>query len=234
MHIKLYHTLIGLAILITIGGCKSYDVTSRYTPRYIASNTGKLAVVTPEAYELGLSILALTELAGRDTSLINTNTDYYRNFKAYFDKYKSHKAVVQLNAGLTSAKMVEQFRNGLFAFRLIDGRFALNENYRIDNSKIQFKRYAILFEDFYRDSNFEGFYSAHQSTYSQMRQKAEGLVNFDNLKSTLNKDANSFHIVVSPLMKGFAGTMDIKGMNFNECVVFPYLTPSSLVYKQAK
>ncbi|MDT3405507.1 DUF4932 domain-containing protein [Mucilaginibacter terrae] len=220
------------AATLTLNSCKSYDVTPRYTEKYITVNTGKIEAVAPESYELGLALLALTDAAKRDSSLIDTSTPYYKDFTAYFNKYKDHKAVLQLNAGLgSSRKLIEKYRNGLFAFKLVNGRFALKENYRIDNSKIQFKRYAGLLEDFYRDSKFEKFYADHQGTYKQLVQKAENYVSFENLKTTVNKDAKSFHVLVSPLMKGFPGIMDIKSEAFSETVIFPYLAPNGLIYQ---
>ena len=222
-----------LGITLILNGCKNYDVTPHYGSKYIAANTGKVTANVPEAYELGWVVLALTDVAQRDTGLIDVNTSYYKDFTAHFNKFKNHQAVVQLNTLASSPKMLEKFRNGLFAFGIYRGRFALNENYRIDNSKVEFKRYARLLEDFYSDSNFKQFYASHQDTYKQMIQKANTNLSFDGVQKALNKDVKSYHVILSPLMKGLPGVMDIKDTDFSESVIFPYLSPNGLVYGKA-
>lgn len=224
-------------VLILLTGCKSLDVAPRYTAHYIKSNEGKVTTHVPEAYELGYVVLALTDVARRDSSLINTNSAYYKELTSYFDKHKTHHAVAQLNRDLTAfPKLLKSYRNGLFAFKMHNGRFALDENYRIDMNKAEFSRYALLLQEFYHASNFGKFYTEHKDVYDRMIAEASGMTTYASLQQQLDKDkdAKSYKILLSPLMKGMPDMMLIKDDAFSECVLFPYMAPHGMVYGDDK
>jgi len=230
-------TTLLIAAFTTFTSCKSLDVAPRYTDHYIKSNEGKVTTQAPEAYELGYVILALTDVARRDSALIDTKSAYYKDVMSYFEKYKSHNAVTRLNRDLTAfPKRLSTYRNGLSAFNMHNGRFALDENYRIDVNKMEFNRYSLLLQDFYRDSNFGKFYTEHKAVYARMVAEASGIATYASLQQQLNKnkDAKSYKILLSPLMKGTPDMMLIKGNGFSECIMFPYLTPQGLVYGDGK
>lgn len=225
------------AAMATFNSCKSLDVAPRYTEHYIKNNEGKVSTHVPEAYELGYVVLALTDAARKDSTLINTNTAYYKEVMSYFDKHKNHNAVTRLNHDLTAfPKKVTTYRNGLSAFRMHNGRFVLDENYRIDVNKMEFSRYELLLQEFYHASNFGKFYTEHKDVYDRMIADASATITYASLQQQLNKnkDAKSYKIVLSPLLKGSPDMMLIKEAGFSECVIFPYLAPNGLIYGDGK
>ncbi|WP_345954109.1 DUF4932 domain-containing protein [Mucilaginibacter sp. PAMB04168] len=211
--------------------CKSYNVASRFNSKYISANSGKLNATVPENFELGYTMLALTDLAQKDTSIINQNTAYYRELMAWFNKYKDNKGVKQLNADLSrNPKLVKSYLDGLYAFQLNDGRFALKSSYRIDLNKVDFKRYAILLEKFYKATNFHEFYAQHADLYTQMVQKANSTYTYEEAQKTVNGAVKGYQVVLSPLTKVYAGTMEIKGHAYSECIIFPRLAVEGRSY----
>ncbi|WP_158825787.1 DUF4932 domain-containing protein [Mucilaginibacter lacusdianchii] len=211
--------------------CKSYNVASRYTSKYINANTGKVSAQVPETFELGYTMLALTDLAQTDTTIINKNTAYYHELMAWFNKYKDHKGVRHLNADLNrNANMIKCYLDGLYAFQLNDGRVALKTSYRIDLNKVDFKRYALLLQNFYKETNFHEFYTQHQGMYADMVQRANGMFNYNEMQKGISTQANGYQVVLSPLINAYAGTMQIKGHTYNECIVFPRMSTNGLSY----
>jgi len=229
IYILLFLSLNAAALLLH--SCTSYDVAPRYTDKYIASGTGNLTAQVPEAYELGYAVLALTDLAQKDTSLIDKSTPYYKEFTAYFAKYKNHKAVVQLNQSLvTYPKLFKSYRNGLYAFKMFDDRLVLKDNYRIDVNKMKFSRYQRLLQNFYSVTKFHKFYNAHENVYKQLVKRSDNFLSFDIAQKIISKDSKSFQVVLSPLTKGYPATMEIKSKGFVESIIFPYVDNNGLVY----
>jgi len=223
---KLRFTLTAATILFAaasfLTSCKSYNVAARYNSKYINNNNGKLSAQVSETYELGYTMLALTDLAQNDTAIVNHDTPYYQDLMAWFGKYKNLKGVKQLNADLTrNPKLIKSYLDGLYAFQLNNGRFGLKSSYRIDLNKVDFKRYGILLEKFYKESNFQEFYAQHSGLYAQMELKATNDYTFDEAQKTLNATVKGYHIILSPLTKGYAGTMEIKSRSYSEYIVFP-------------
>ncbi|QJD95800.1 DUF4932 domain-containing protein [Mucilaginibacter robiniae] len=219
------------AATLMLGSCQSYNVASRYTSRYINANSGKVSAEVPETFELGYAMLALTDLAQKDTAIINRNTPYYQDLMAWFSKYKDHKGVARLNADLSrNPRMIKCYLDGLYAFQLNHGRVVLKENYRIDLNKVDFKRYAPLLQSFYKETNFNEFYNHHQILYSEMIQQANSLFTFAEAQKKVNNKVDSYQLVLSPLTKAYAGTMEIKGHAYSECIIFPRLSAKGISY----
>ncbi|QJD97958.1 DUF4932 domain-containing protein [Mucilaginibacter robiniae] len=210
---------------ITLNGCKSTDIASRYTSKYINSNTNKVIAQVPEAYELGYIILALTDYSQRDTNLIDTHSQYYHDVIRYFNNYKNHRAVVLLNQEISrNFKYFHSFRDGLYAFQLSHNRLSLKSDYRIDLNKFNFKRFAPLMRDFASKSNFVKFYNDHQSFYTQLTNYQQQQLTIEAAQKMVEKDYtmsfNSYKIVLSPLMNGYPGTLAINSRRFTECLIF--------------
>lgn len=217
-----------------LNSCKSYNVASRYTSKYINASTGKVSAQIPETFELGYTMLALTQLAQNDTSVINRNTPYYQDLMTWFGQYKNHKGVMHLNADLSrNPKMIKSYLDGLYAFQMSHGRVALKDNYRIDLNKVDFKRYALLLQNFYKETNFHEFYTRHAILYSEMIQKANSLFTFQEAQRMLNSHVKGYQVILSPLAKGYAGTMEIKGHAYSECIIFPRLSANGITYAMA-
>jgi hypothetical protein len=230
---KLRFTLTVAVIVIAtasfLTSCKTANVAAHYSTKYINANNGKLSAQVPETYELGYAMLALTNLAQNDTSIINTNTPYYNDLITWLGKHKNHKGVLQLNAQLSrNPKMIKNYLDGLYAFKMNGNRFVLKESYRIDLNKIDFKRYALLLQSFYKETNFHEFYTLHQGYYAGMIQNANSSYSFEEAQKTLNRPAKGYQIILSPLTKGYAGTMEIKGRTYSEYIVFPRAATSGM------
>ncbi len=207
-----------ISAVVFFSSCQTQNIASRFTSKYAKANTGKVVAQSSEAVELGYTMLALTELAQKDTNLVDHNSAYYVELMKFFGKHQNDKGVEQLNAQLTrNPEFVKNYVDGLFAFQMNNGRFGLKADYRIDLNKIDFKRYDSLLEKFYHATNFHSFYMQHQDLYAQMVQKANEQYNMASLQSTVN--AKGFQVVVSPLTKA-TSTLTIKGSAYTEGVVF--------------
>lgn len=219
-----------LAVALSFTSCKSYDVASRFNSKYITASTGKMSAEVPENFELGYAMLALTNLAQKDTSIVDQNTAYYNDLMAWMSKYKNHKGVELLNATLTrNPKLVKSYLDGLYAFKMNGNRFALKSSYRIDLNKVDFKRFAMLLEKFHKDSHFHEFYVQHNGLYADMVQKANTLYSFNEAK-TVNGTVKGYQVILSPLTKGYAGTMEIKGHAYSELIIFPRMSVNGRYY----
>lgn len=210
--------------------CKSYDVASRFDSKYVAASTGKMNAEVPENFKLGYAMLALTNLAQNDTSMVDQSTAYYHDLMTWMGKYKNHKSVEILNATLShNPKLVKSYLDGLYAFQMNGNRFALKSSYRIDLNKVDFKRFAILLEKFNKDSHFHEFYVQHNSLYADMVQKASSLYSFNDAKA-VDSNVKGYQVILSPLTKGYAGTMQIKGHAYSELIIFPRLAVNGHYY----
>lgn len=220
-----------IAAALSFTSCKSYNVASRFSSKYITASTGKMSAQVPENFELGYAMLALTNLAQNDTSMVDQNTAYYHDLMAWFGKYKNHKGVELLNATLTrNPKLVKSYLDGLYAFQMNGNRFSLKSSYRIDLNKVDFKRFAMLLEKFHKDSHFHEFYVQHNGLYADMVQKANNLYSFTEAQKTVNSTVKGFQVILSPLTKGYAGTMEIKGHSYSELIIFPRMADNGRYY----
>jgi hypothetical protein len=219
-----------LLAVVFFSSCQTQNVASRFTSKYAKANAGKVYAQTSETVELGYTMLALTELAQKDTNVVEHNTAYYAELNAWFGKYKNNKGVQQLNAQLSrNPQFVKNYVDGLFAFQMNEGRFGLKADYRIDLNKIDFKRYGALLEKFYKETNFHAFYMQHQELYTQMILKANEQYDMAKLQSTVN--AQGYKVIVSPLTKA-TNTMTIKGSAYTEGVVFAAIKMNTAATQQ--
>ena len=221
-------TIILFAAATLFTSCKTANVAAHYSSKYMNANNGKLNAQVPETFELGYAMLALTNLAQNDTAVVNKNTPYYQELITFLGTHKNHKGVLLLNAELSrNPRMIKSYLDGLYAFKMNGNRFVLKESYRIDLNKIDFKRYALLLQSFYKETNFHEFYMNHQAQYAQMIQNANTMYSFDEAQKTLNVKVKSYQVILSPLTKGYAGTMEIKGNSYSEYIIFPRTATST-------
>lgn len=224
--------------VISFSSCKSTDIASRYTSKYINSNTNKITTQVPETYELGYIVLALTDYGQRDTNIINTHTLYYKEVVEYFSAYKNHHAVKLLNQELSKdSKHFRSFRDGLYAFKINNhDHFVLKSDYRIDLNKVNFKRFAPLLQDFAAKSNFLKFYNDHLSLYSKLVDYQTHQLTMENANKAVQSEYgtpfNSYHVIISPLMKGYS-TLAVNGRHFNECLIFTEAKNYTLLYGES-
>lgn len=230
---KRFFTLATLCIITAASlftSCKSYDVASRFNSKYATANAGKMTAEVPETFELGYAMLALTSVAQKDTAMVDQNTAYYHDLMNWMSNHKNHKSVELLNTAITrNPKLVKSYLDGLYAFQMNGNRFALKSSYRIDLNKVDFKRFALLLEKFNKDTRFHEFYVNHNSLYADMVKKANSLYTFNDAKM-VNSNVKGYQIVLSPLTKGYAGTMEIKGHAYSEMIIFPRLSVNGRYY----
>jgi hypothetical protein len=198
--------------------CQTQNVASRFTSKYAKANAGKVYAQSSETVELGYAMLALTNFAKNDTTVINHNSAYYAEVQSKFAAFKNSKGVKQLDAQLSrNPQLAKSYVEGLYAFQMNNGRFGLKADYRIDLNKIDFKRYGSLLENFYKETAFHSFYMQHEGMYSEMVAKANNEFTLAAAQKAVN--AQGYHVVVSPLAKGTT-TMTIKGAKYTEGVIF--------------
>jgi len=213
-----FATIILFAAVSILTSCQTQNVASRFTSKYAKANAGKVYAQSSETVELGYAMLALTDFAQNDTTIINHNSAYYTEVMNKFGAFKNSKGVKQLNAQLShNPTLAKSYVEGLYAFQMNNGRFGLKADYRIDLNKIDFKRYGALLENFYNETAFHSFYMQHEGMYSAMVAKANNEFTLTAAQKAVN--AQGYHIIVSPLAKG-TKTMTIKGHAYTEGVIF--------------
>ncbi len=223
--------IIATAVTSFLTSCQTQNVASRYSSKYINANSGKITAQVPEAYELGYVMLALTDAAKADTAVVNQHSAYYNEVIAAFGSLKNSKGVQQLNADIArDPKMIKNYLDGLYALKMNGNRVVLKTDYRIDLNKVNFSRYALLLQDLYKQGNFHQFYIQHQDLYAQMVQKANTLFSYNEAKKAVDAQAQGYQIVLSPLTNGYAGTLQIKGHQYSECIVFPRMATDGRSY----
>ena len=237
----LFCTVLFGAITLFNSGCKSYDdVASRYTSKHIKANTNQVSAQVPETGELGYVLLALTDVGTSDTSLINKETPYYKEVIAHFNAFKDHKIVKQLNADLrNNSENFTHFRNGLYALKFSDNnRIVLKTDYRIDLNRVDFRRYTTGMQDFAKDSKFREFFAKHKDLYTRMVQDQSSQLTMNAAWATMGKHYTqpfqSYQVVMSPLMKGYASSLAITGRGFRECLIFAESANKAMLYTAAK
>jgi hypothetical protein len=237
----LFCTVLFGAITLFSSGCKSYDdVTSRYTSKHIKANTNQITAQVPETGELGYVLLALTDVGTSDTSLLNKDSQYYKEVIAHFNAFKDHKVIKQLNKDLRgNASNFTHFRNGLFAFELNDhNHMALKTDYRIDLNRVDFRRYTSGMADFVKQSKFREFYAKHKNMYAKLIQDQSSQLTMTSAWATMGKQYTqpfqSYQIIMSPLMRGNSSTLAISGRGFRECLIFAESANKALLYTAAK
>ena len=212
-----FAAIILFAAVSILTSCQTQNVASRFTSKYAKANAGKVYAQSSETVELGYAMLALTDFAQNDTTIINHNA-YYTEVVNKFSAFKNSKGVKQLNAQLSrNPSLAKSYVEGLYAFQMTGARFGLKADYRIDLNKIDFKRYGALLENFYKEAAFHSFYMQHEGMYSEMVAKANSEFTLSAAQKTIN--AQGYHIIVSPLAKGII-TMTIKGHVYTEGVIF--------------
>ncbi|MFD1255335.1 DUF4932 domain-containing protein [Mucilaginibacter terrae] len=237
----LFCTVLFGAITLFNSGCKSYDdVASRYTSKHIKANTNQIAAQIPETGELGYILLALTDVGTTDTSLINKDTQYYKEVIAHFNGFKNHKIVKQLNKDLQgNINNFTHFRNGLYAFKLNDrNRMVLKTDYRIDLNRVDFRRYTTGMQDFIASTKFREFYAKHKDLYTKIIQNQSSQLTMNAAWATMGKQYTepfqSYQVIMSPLMRGNSSTLAISGRGFRECLIFAESADKALLYTAAK
>ena len=221
--------------------CYTQIVGARFVPaarfdrRYQAANRGKTSVEIPEVYELVNVALAMTATGISDENMIYKQSDYYKNVRLWFDKYRNHPLVTALNAEL-------QKDPGSYFYLKMDGyAFEFDKTGKISQSKVydriswgklnSLRPFLAQLQSFADETDFRRFYKQNKRTYREQIAFYRETADISEMKKWLDKnfpksnDYNVYKIIFSPLVAYNQSSNWFESDGFKELqphVNFPY------------
>lgn len=166
-----------------------------------------ISVEVQEVQELLYIIFSITEEGLSDTVLINTNSDYYRKVRLYFDKYRSENIVRRIGKKLASKHYQIQMDASNYSFDKHDN---LIRNKKYNNlswgKKDYLEQYKSNLEDFSRKTNYREFYKKNKVYYESLASLMQAQVPIDKqliwLNNNFPRKYKHIKIIFSPLNNG--------------------------------
>lgn len=203
-----------------------------FNSKYIRANDGKTTIEINEAQELTYIIMAMTDFASKNP-ITRTDTDYYKDVKAYFSKYADLPAVVKFD-NLLKENIVNYLilSGNAYGFEFNGNRLVPTAVYDFPAKgigKYEVKTNPILtyikeLEEFAKKSGYRKFYKSHLPYYNSL--KAE-YINYANLaeqkkwlESRFDYKINSYRVLTSPLISSINATHTFEDNNFKEMLLF--------------
>lgn len=219
--------------------CYTQIVGMRFTPaavfdkKYRAERKGKMFVSIPEVYELVNIAIAMTPTGINDKNLVYQNSDYYKQVRAWFDKYREHPLLAAFDAELKKDQYFNLKMNGY--------AFEFDENDKIVQSKTYdrtgwgktniLRPFLEQLQSFSDATDFRRFYKENKKTYDEQINFYRDTANIAEMKRWLDKnfptsnDYDTYNIVFSPLVAYNQSTNWFESNGFKELqphVNFPY------------
>jgi len=213
---------------------------AQFPTDYQRAHRGKTTVEVPPMYELLNVVFALTEKGREKNSLINRDTDYYREVMTRFEPYRNDPAVKKMQEALMSGDgSYSALKMDAYAFELSqDGTIARSRVYdRIGNSNTNFLHpYIADLQKFAVASRFQEFYHTHKPFYEGLTQAYRDSIGVSQMQRWLVKNFpstryDSFKIIFSPLVAGNQSASFFEHNGFREAqahVNFPFHTPQNV------
>jgi hypothetical protein len=194
-----------------------HPARSWFTKDYLQTAEGKVAYEIPETFELANILFTLTSSSAANNNRTLKNTPYYDKVLSYFDKYRDHPLLKQLEF-TNDAKGSQDyfnFRDNSFCFTIKDGKITPNNQYYVVWGEYQdnlFSKYLKLINDFYEKTNFHQFYQQNSSYYTSLIKMQQELMPANKMWQWLEKNFdqrfNSYRVVFSPLINGSHSTQN--------------------------
>lgn len=206
---------------------------SNFTPRYKKQHNGKYTVFCREVHELVNIAVALTEIGKEDTNMVEQDSDYYKEVIAYFEPFKDHALIQELNKHITEVFGSETY-NYYYNIRMNANMYAFSSATTIVNdspfirlgfgSENRVEALLTLMEDFSQQSNFRNFYAQHTAYYDQLIEDSEKLMPirtmWEWIENKFPQRYDSYVIYISPLVGGAHSTQKFIEDDFKQTAMF--------------
>lgn len=206
---------------------------SNFTSKYKEQHSGKYTVFCREVHELLNIAVALTAIGREDTNMVEQSSDYYKEVITYFEPFKDHALIQELEEHITEVFGSETY-NYYFNIRMNANMYAFSPTNTIVNdspftrlgfgSKNLVESLLPLMEDFSTKSNFRSFYTAHTDYYSQLIADSEKLMPirkmWDWIEVKFPQRYDSYVIYISPLVGGAHSTQKFVEEDFKQTAMF--------------
>jgi len=215
---------------------KRFVPAARFDRRYQTANQGKTSVEIPEVYELVNVAMAMTPTGSTDENMIYRQSDYYKNVRLRFDKYRNHPLLAALDAELKK-------NSDIYHYLKMDGyAFEFDKNDRIIQSKVydriswgksnSLRPFLSQLQSFADETDFRKFYKQNKLIYQEQIAFYRDTANVAEMKKWLDKnfpasnDYNAYRIIFSPLVAYNQSSNWFESNGFKELqphVNFPYV-----------
>ena len=157
--------------------CYTQIVGTRFVPaavfdaKYQKKHKGGMFVEVPEVYELVNVAIAMTPTGIADKNLVYQNSGYYKNVRAWFDKYSNHPLLAGLNAEL------KKNDGNYFNLKMNGYAFEFDKKGRIVQSRVYdrtgwgnsnvLRPFLEQLQSFADETKFREFYKQNRATYEE-------------------------------------------------------------------
>jgi hypothetical protein len=223
--------------------CYTQIVGTRFVPAavfdksYQAAHNGKTFVEIPEVYELVNIAIAMTPTGIQDKNLVYKNSEYYTRMRQWFDKFKDHPLLAELDAALKkNLNFYSTLKMNGYAFEfdkkgtIIQSKIYDRTGFTSERSNV-LRPYLQQLQSFADMSDFRKFYKENQKTYQEQIDFYRDTANLAEMKRWLDKnfpgssDYDTYKIIFSPLVAYNQSSTWFESNGFKELqphVNFPY------------
>lgn len=173
----------------------------------IDTDTARVRVIIPDAWELANIILAETNYGLNDRNLIWKQGEYYQRVRAHFDRHRTHGSMkrMQLEGGDPLRRMYE-FRENSLAWGFVDGKLVHGKRYESFWRPDRFKELWAEVQAFADASDFLAFYAANAAYYRAAIERYKEMVEPDSMAAWLEREFarhyDRYTVAISPLIYG--------------------------------
>ena len=223
--------------------CYTQIVGTRFVPAavfdkaYRARHKGKTFVEIPEVYELVNIAIAMTPTGIDDKNMVFKHSEYYTRMRQWFDKFKDHPLLAELDAALKkNINVYSTMKMNGYAFefdergKIVQSKIYDRTGFRGERSNF-LRPYLAQLQSFADASDFRQFYKENSKTYQEQINFYRETANVAEMKRWLDKnfpgsnDYDTYKIIFSPLVAYNQSSTWFESNGFKELqphVNFPY------------
>ena len=223
--------------------CYTQIVGTRFVPAavfdkaYRSRHKGKTFVEIPEVYELVNIAIAMTPTGIDDKNMVFKNSEYYMRMRQWFDKFKDHPLLADLDAALKkNINVYSTMKMNGYAFefdeggKIVQSKIYDRTGFRGERSNF-LRPYLAQLQSFADASEFRRFYKENSKTYQEQIDFYRETANVAEMKRWLDKnfpgsnDYDTYKIIFSPLVAYNQSSTWFESNGFKELqphVNFPY------------
>jgi hypothetical protein len=192
---------------------------AHYNKEYIQAHHGKVSIETPEIYELGNIILALSDRFHQTNYRMYSKGKYYSDVLKWFLPFKDHEIFKKLDKA-SYYTFVENGPSYIFNGDKIE-KSSVYKGFRAVDV---IKHNILLLEDFAKRSDFKKFYKHHHEYYLKLgnvfQLGAQPKTIWKWLESHFPARYQSYKVFFSPLGPGNNSARMYANNDFNESIMF--------------
>lgn len=160
-----------------------------------------------ETYELANIILALTDYGKTDPWEVSQQSTYYREVRAYFDRYSNHPLLTKVNYSRQQWESFLSFRTDAYAFAFDSANHVVRRiSFKANQGFNPFEENLNLVEDFANVTGFRQFYRDHLPYYRGLASAYLSSQRYPEMRHFLETEfgkqpnMSAYAIVMSPLV----------------------------------